>query len=169
MIFVGLGANLPGFYGEPYEALKAAVDCMRSHASIQVVSLSPIYVSAPVPVSDQPWYYNAVVSIETDLDVFALWEVLQEIESDFGRVRGEPNAPRVLDLDILAYHDEVIDEKLVVPHPRMAERAFVLLPLFDIAPDWAHPVSGLCVADLKSMLSADQHIERFDDRNSNAG
>ena len=87
--------------------------------------------------------------------------LLQATERQFGRIRGEPNAPRILDLDILDYHGEVMDtSSLVLPHPRLHERRFVLMPIADIAPDWRHPILGLTAAQLLARLSSEQQIER---------
>ena len=163
MIFIALGANLPGRYGAPLETLEAAIEAIDAYEGICVLRRSPVYISAPVPISEQPWYHNAVISIQTDLKPRALLEVLMAIEADFGRERGERNAARVLDLDILAYQDDIIQEEgLIVPHPRMAERAFVLLPLFDIAPDWCDP-DGQRLIDLVSALPVGQDIQRLED------
>ena len=88
--------------------------------------------------------------------------VLQAMERQFGRVRGEPNAARILDLDILDYQGEVMNtQSLVLPHPRLHERRFVLMPIAEIAPDWRHPNSGLTAAQLLARLSSEQQIERL--------
>ncbi|MCB9983179.1 MAG: 2-amino-4-hydroxy-6-hydroxymethyldihydropteridine diphosphokinase [Rhodospirillales bacterium] len=159
MILLGLGANLPSRYGTPEKTLRAALAGLE-RKGVRVVKASSIWLSAPVPVSDQPWYRNAVVAVKTDLSPEALMGVLQGIENDFGRVRGERNAPRLLDLDVLIYDDLVItDETCQVPHPRMDQRAFVLKPLEEIAPDWIHPVLGLSVADLIATMPEGQEIE----------
>ena len=90
----------------------------------------------------------------------ALLKILQDIERKFGRIRGEKNAPRILDMDIIAYDDEVYEyENLVIPHPRMHERAFVLYPLQEIVPDWFHPVLKCSVQDLIKKLPLDQVVE----------
>ncbi|MGB1076697.1 MAG: 2-amino-4-hydroxy-6-hydroxymethyldihydropteridine diphosphokinase, partial [Bdellovibrionales bacterium] len=104
-----------------------------------------------VPVSDAPWYANAVSLIETDKTPSDLLGVLNKIEADFGRVRSYRNAPRILDLDILAFNDEIIGEDgahLCVPHPRMHNRAFVLKPLNEVAPEWQHPALKKSIAQL---------------------
>lgn len=147
MILIALGSNLPGRHGDPPQELRAAQEAMM-RAGIGILKASRVRETAPVPVSDQPWYHNMAVRAETGLPAFRLLGALQAIEHDFGRVRTERNAPRILDLDLIAYNDEIIDKpELVVPHPRAHERAFVLLPLREIAPDWIHPV-------LKKPLSA---------------
>lgn len=159
MILIALGANLPSRYGAPEETLKAAVIKLEEEG-IQVLQASSIWLTAPVPISDQPWYRNAVVAIETALDVQELMAVLQKIEEDFGRVRSVRDAPRALDLDILAYNNEIHDKvDCTVPHPRMQGRAFVLMPLQEIAPEWVHPVLGLSVQKMIETMPEGQEIE----------
>ncbi len=161
-IFIGIGANLASpQYGAPLAACKAAVEALDATAQVQVVARSRWFESAPVPMSDQPWYVNGVVQVQTALTPQALLDVLHGIEAQFGRVRTVPNAPRVLDLDLLAYGEQVLGAgaeqgAVQVPHPRLHERAFVLLPLIDIAPDWVHPQSGRTVAELVAKLPKKQ-------------
>jgi 2-amino-4-hydroxy-6-hydroxymethyldihydropteridine diphosphokinase len=113
-----------------------------------------------VPISDQPWYVNAVAAIETDLTPEQLLALLHEVEAEFGRVRGLVNAPRLIDLDLLAYGREIRGEGApILPHPRLHQRAFVLRPLFDIAPDWVHPLSRMTLAEMIEDLPQDQTIE----------
>jgi len=147
-IYLGLGANLPGPQGGPVATLEAALKAIAA-AGIAIRRRSPWYESAPVPRApnadgtDQPWYVNGVIEVATDLDPQALLSELQRIELAFGRVRSVANAPRTLDLDIVAYGERVADTGApLLPHPRMAGRAFVLLPLRDIAPAWRHPLTG---------------------------
>ena len=150
MILIGLGANLPSEYGTPAETLEAAKTALNDHG-ISIVKASSTYLSAPVPVSDAPWYANAVVAVKTDLTSRILLTALNNIEAEFGRIRTYRNAPRILDLDIIAFNDEVIGNEgshLCLPHPRMHDRAFVLKPLIDIAPTWIHPVLKLSVSEL---------------------
>ena len=171
MILIALGSNLPSSYGSPLETLEAAIAQIDAHDDLSVLACSAVYKSAPVPVSDQPWYHNSVISVETDLKPFTLLAVLQEIEIMFGRVRDaeERNAARTLDLDIISYDDCVIDEAgLQIPHPRMVERAFVVLPLCDIAPEWEHPVSGLSVAKMVDALPAGQDIQKIEGEKNDA-
>ena len=161
MILIALGANLPGPHGQPHETLAAAVAEMRARG-LAVVAESSVWLTAPVPVSDQPWYHNAVVAVETDLSPYALLELLQDIENEFGRVRSVRNAPRILDLDLVAYGDRILDRpELIVPHPRMHQRAFVLLPLSEVAPGWRHPVSGAVLDDMIAQIPAGQHAQRM--------
>ncbi len=172
MIFVALGANLPSRFGAPHETLAAAKDAMAGHG-IHIKKSSETFLTAPVPLSDQPWYHNAVVHVETELSPFRLLEVLQDIENDFGRVRTVRNAPRILDLDLIAYNDVILDKpalpelqslpELIVPHPRMHERAFVLLPMQEIIKDWTHPVLNRSLSDLVALLPSGQAVQRLEE------
>lgn len=157
MIIVALGANLPSRFGSPETTLRKALEALND-AGIRVLDASSIWLTAPVPVSDQPWYRNMAVSVETDKSPYELLETLQAIESRFGRVRTVRNAPRLLDLDLIAYGDTVLDRpELIVPHPRMHRRAFVLLPMREVIPDdWFHPVLGLSLDQLIANLPAGQ-------------
>lgn len=158
MILISLGANLPSSFGSPRESLKQAIQAIAK-TGIRVLYQSPIYLTAPVPISDQPWYHNAVIGVSTDQSPEALIKTLQKIENDFGRVRTVRNAPRVIDLDIIAYHDVVqTNDDLIIPHPRLHERAFVLYPLRDIDPEWTHPSLKKTVAQMISELPSGQDI-----------
>lgn len=160
-ILVGVGANLPSArHGTPVQTVEAALTALDDHPHIRVCRRSRWFESAPVPISDQPWYVNGVCLIETDLDPRAVLHVLHEIEADFGRVRAEKNAPRVLDLDLLAYADFLTDDNqdFDVPHPRLHERAFVLLPLRDLVPGWSHPRTNIALDDLITALDEGQII-----------
>jgi 2-amino-4-hydroxy-6-hydroxymethyldihydropteridine diphosphokinase len=159
LILIGLGANLPSSYGEPPETLRAALDRLDA-AGVKTVRRSRFWHSAPVPVSDDPWYVNAVAAVETDLPSDALLALLHEVEAEFGRVRSVVNAPRLIDLDLLAYGREIRGEgRPILPHPRLHQRAFVLRPLSDIAPDWVHPVSGRTLTEMIEELPQDQVID----------
>ncbi|NQW02132.1 MAG: 2-amino-4-hydroxy-6-hydroxymethyldihydropteridine diphosphokinase [Rhodospirillales bacterium] len=167
MIFIGLGANLPTeTYGPPRAALGAALEALQGQGPV-IRQHSPWYESAPVPVSDQPWYVNGVCRIETTLTAQQLVALLLDLETRFGRLRSVQNAPRILDMDLLAYNDLVLagsdPSALSVPHPRMYGRAFVILPLADIAPDWVDPVSGKAICDLRAALPEDQQTRPMAD------
>lgn len=158
MILIALGANLPSRFGQPEDTLIAAIEALGV-GGVKVLDVSNIWLTAPVPVSDQPWYRNAVIRVETQLELFELLRFLQSVEDDFGRVRTERNAPRLIDLDILAYNDVVRDDaRCFVPHPRMHTRAFVLKPLQEVAQEWIHPVLGLSVDELIEMIPEGQEI-----------
>jgi 2-amino-4-hydroxy-6-hydroxymethyldihydropteridine diphosphokinase len=161
VILIGLGANLDSAFGAPRETLNAA---LRALACERVVTLarSHWYRSAPVPFSHQPWFVNAVASVAADADPHALLTLMQQIETRFGRVRSEPNAPRPLDLDLLDYGGEqVTSPDLILPHPRLHLRRFVLEPLAEVAPQWRHPLSNRSARQLLAELEADQPIERL--------
>ncbi len=169
MIFIGIGANLPSpRHGPPRATCEAALTAMTA-AGLGIVRRSRWYRSAPVPVSRQPWYVNGVAQVVSALTPAELLELLLGIEAQFGRRRREPNAPRILDLDLLAFGDleTAPAEGIVVPHPRMHERAFVLLPLMELAPAWRHPVSGLSVGELIAALPPDQVAEPMDETPAN--
>lgn len=164
-ILIGLGANLPNEkFGTPMQTLTAAIAALRL-AGLKLVAQSSWWESAPVPISDQPWFVNGVIVATGDLDPVAMLKLLLETERAFGRRRSVANAPRTLDLDLLAHGAAVRagPEDPILPHPRLAERAFVLLPLAEIRPDWRHPVSGLSVAQLIAKLPPGQEIRRRPD------
>lgn len=142
---VALGANL----GDPRAQVRAAIDALDALADTRVTARSPLYLTPPWGVTDQPAFVNAVVALETALPPDALLAALQDLETKAGRVReGRRWGPRRLDLDLLLYGDQCMHaEHLQVPHPCLAERAFVLLPLADIAADVEVPGLGR-VADL---------------------
>ena len=156
-IFIGLGANLPSpRFGSPRETLAAAVAALPRHG-VRPLRQSRWYRSAPVPASDQPWFANAVVAVATELAPIDLLAALHEIEHAFGRRRARPQQARAIDLDLLDHGGHVeAGRSLVLPHPRMHERAFVMLPLREIAPDWVHPVSGLHIDRLCLRLDRSQ-------------
>jgi len=137
--YVALGSNL----ADPVGQLGIAFDELGRLPGTHVVARSSLWRSAPVGCLDQPDFVNAVAAVDTTLEAEALLEHLLDIERRHGRVREFQNAPRTLDLDIALYGDERIDTpNLTVPHPRMQERAFVLLPLNEIAPDIVIPGHG---------------------------
>ena len=163
MILLALGSNLSSAeFGEPREILEAALDVLPTYETF-VSHRSSWYRSAPVPVSDQPWFVNGVACIETEASASDLLAILHEIEARFGRERSTRNESRILDLDLIAYGMECYSEPggLVLPHPRIAERAFVLIPLLEIAPRWRHPVTGQTPSEMLGNLSGVQQIERF--------
>lgn len=162
MILVGIGANLHGLAHDGVRGTcEAALARLPMHG-IKVEAISPWYESAPVPRSDQPWYLNAVVRVTSALSPGDLLSKLHDIEANFGRERGTANAARTLDLDLLDHDGAVSDGQAwpILPHPRMHARAFVLLPLRDLAPDWKHPLLLMSLDDLISTLPAGQEIRR---------
>jgi 2-amino-4-hydroxy-6-hydroxymethyldihydropteridine diphosphokinase len=156
-ILIGLGSNLPSRWGSPQATCEAALTALQAEG-LAVVRRSRWFESAPVPISDQPWYVNGVVEVETDFTPEALLAVLHRTEARFGRERRERNEARVIDLDLLAYGTRINDGPTppLLPHPRATERSFVLLPLKDVAPGWIDPRSGRTVDDLIAALPKDQ-------------
>ena len=137
--FISIGSNI----GDRLDHLKGAIRALHSHEGISVLSVSSIYETAPVGYTEQADFLNLAIGLETELGAHELLAVCQEIEQELGRVRDIRWGPRTVDLDILLYNNEVIEaEGLEVPHPRMHERAFVLVPLLEIAPAIGHPATG---------------------------
>lgn len=146
--YIALGANL----NDPAAQVKAGFAALAALPDTKLVAQSSLYRTAPVGYADQPDFINAVAAIETRLAPRALLDALLAIETQYGRVREFPNAPRTLDLDVLLYEArEVHEYGLTIPHPRMHERAFVLAPLAEIAPDCVVPGRGAVGALLKNV------------------
>jgi len=153
---IALGANL----GDPFAAFEAAFAALSDISDTRLVARSSLYRTAPIGVSGQPDYVNAVAAVDTMLPARALLDALLDIETLLGRTRDYHQAPRTLDLDLLLYGDAVLAlPGLEIPHPRMHLRAFVLVPLAEIAPTATIPGRG-CVADLLAGVR-DQAIERL--------
>jgi 2-amino-4-hydroxy-6-hydroxymethyldihydropteridine diphosphokinase len=144
-VYLGVGSNL----GLREEQLKKAKILLNYHLQIQFKKSSPVYETEPVGGPPQGKYLNAVWEIQTNLAPKELLYALQEIERSLGRKRVEENGPRPIDLDILFYEDQVVqDPDLVIPHPKIPLRWFVLKPLSDLAPNWIHPVLGKSIAEM---------------------
>ena len=161
-ILVGIGANLiPKGYSSIQNGLNAAVDMLTEYG-IKDVQCSSWYETSPVPKSDQPLFRNAVFSAITDASPQQLLINLNDIEARIGRVRTIRNGARVLDLDILDFNSQSIDLKnLIIPHPRMHLRAFVLIPLQEIKSDYIHPITKVPIFSLIKELSDDQEISKL--------
>lgn len=160
LAILALGANLPSFAGPPEVTLAATAARLTTLG--RILARSSLYSTAPVGFQNQPRFVNAVVALDTELSPRELLDNLLVIELDFGRDRtGSPaNGPRTLDLDILFYGDLVLSESgLDLPHPRLAERAFVLVPLHEIAPDLRDPRSQKTVAELLAALAGDAGLD----------
>ncbi len=158
MILVALGANLPGPWGSPLKGLEAALRQFPTYG-LTIEAVSRFYQTPAVTPYAQPDFVNAVAAISTTLNPAELLKQLHRVEADFGRVRGQRWAERTLDLDLIDYNGLINPESAgngpVLPHPRVAERAFVLGPLADIAPDWRHPVLALSVSQMLQALPAE--------------
>jgi 2-amino-4-hydroxy-6-hydroxymethyldihydropteridine diphosphokinase len=154
--YVALGANL----GDPVAAVQAALAALAGLPDSRVVRASSLYRTAPVGLSNQPDFINAVAALETALAPEALLDALFAIEAGFGRVRAAKNGPRTIDLDLLLHGDlELAQPRLTLPHPRLHLRAFVLVPLAEIAPDLRLPRRGSVAAWLPAV--ANQGIVRL--------
>lgn len=154
--FIGLGSNLH----EPVKQVLRAMQAIGELPGIQLVARSGLYSSAPVGFLEQPDFVNAVVKIETTLQPLALLAALLALEQENGRTREFQNAPRTLDLDVLMYDDlQHHEHGLTVPHPQMHKRAFVLMPLLEIAPDCVIPGIGKAATAMEQCK--DQQLERL--------
>lgn len=154
--YLGLGSNL----GDREEHLRRGL-LLLERLGICVVALSPIYETAPLGYAQQPPFLNMVACVRTTLSPDDLLDACLAVEQEEGRTRPFPNAPRTLDVDILLYDDRVIDSpRLTVPHPRLADRAFVLVPLCDLAPDMVHPLQGLSFRTLAEQVG-EQGIQQW--------
>jgi 2-amino-4-hydroxy-6-hydroxymethyldihydropteridine diphosphokinase len=156
-VYIGMGGNVASWAGPPEATLAAAA--LRLESLGRVICRSSLYSTEPVGVAAQPRFVNAVVALETELESKELLRSLLAIEMEFGRDRatGIRNGPRTLDLDILLFGDLTISEPgLEIPHPRLAERAFVLIPLNEIAPDAVVPRAGIAAQLLEDLLKGSQ-------------
>ncbi len=161
--FIGFGGNI----GDTRQLITDAIVCLAQRSQLEILAKSCFYQSAPVEALGGD-YINAVIEIETQLSPYGLLHVCQAIEQEFGRERPYANAPRTLDLDILFYEGVTQNEtELMLPHPKIVERSFVLLPLLEIAPNFFLPNFG----ELKAYLPkvAHQRIEKLPCRNCNCG
>jgi 2-amino-4-hydroxy-6-hydroxymethyldihydropteridine diphosphokinase len=154
--YIGLGSNL----GDRVATLRTAVQRLASLGSI--AGVSSLYETEPVGYLEQPRFLNAVVALVTALAPADLLNALLGIERDLGRTRAFPNAPRTLDLDLLLVDDAILDTtELILPHPRLHERAFVLVPLAEIAPKIEHPVAGQTVQEMLRSLPDRNGVEVY--------
>ncbi len=142
--WIAFGANL----GDPAATLERVVGLLVTRG-VEIRQRSRLYATRPEGGADEPEYGNAVLEGETALDAPALLRVLQSVEEALGRPPGHPPGPRTCDLDLLAFEDLVMDVPgLVLPHPRLARRAFVLVPLVELDPQWRHPVTRATAAEM---------------------
>jgi 2-amino-4-hydroxy-6-hydroxymethyldihydropteridine diphosphokinase len=156
--YISLGSNL----GNRLAHLKQALRRLEESGELSISKTSPVYETQPVGPRNQSWFLNLVVEVQTYLDPHSLLEYLSSIENQIGRKREESWGPRKIDLDILLYDNQTVSsDRLTIPHPRMQERKFVLLPLSDIAPHALHPVLGKSVKGLLDACQDTSAIRRY--------
>jgi 2-amino-4-hydroxy-6-hydroxymethyldihydropteridine diphosphokinase len=154
--YIGIGSNL----GNALKNCQHAVESLSLTTGVEITRVSPFYKTEPVGIENQNLFINAVVEIRTVLSARDLFQALQGIEKDMGRQRGVKGGPRIIDLDLLFYGQEVIqDADLIVPHPEIQRRRFVLEPICEIASYLIHPDFGVSMRGLKDRLSDNKMVE----------
>jgi len=149
-VFIGFGSNL----GDSVEICQQAIAMLASHPQIEMHEVSSFYRTEPEGYTDQPWFINGVLRCTSQLEPMEILEILRAVETHLGRTRKIRWGPRTLDLDILSYGDLLVNlPDLVIPHPRLHERRFVLVPLMEIAPEWRHPLLQMSVEGLLQNLA----------------
>jgi 2-amino-4-hydroxy-6-hydroxymethyldihydropteridine diphosphokinase len=162
LIYIGIGSNLNGKNNEtPLQNCKKALVELKKE--VNICKISSWYKSEPIPVSNQPWFINGVIEISTDKSSLDLLEFILSIEEVSGRVREKKNEARILDLDIIDYKKKIlyIKNKLIIPHPKMHERSFVLQPLSELNPKWMHPIKKKGIKELIRNLNDKQKISKI--------
>jgi 2-amino-4-hydroxy-6-hydroxymethyldihydropteridine diphosphokinase len=158
-VHLSLGTNL----GDRARNLQDALHLLAQVPGVRLLLLSPVYETEPVGVRDQPAFYNLAVEIETDLPPLELLNAVKDLETRLGRETTYQWGPRLIDIDLVLWGNLVLSfEKLTLPHPEFRERAFVLAPLRDIAPDAVDPVTGMTVRQLASQPDVHGHVARLD-------
>jgi 2-amino-4-hydroxy-6-hydroxymethyldihydropteridine diphosphokinase len=156
-VYLSLGSNL----GDRARTMEQALERLERSGRVRITKRSSLYETAPVGFTDQPWFLNMAVEAETDLDPHSLLDLIHRVEAGLGRRREVRWGPRTVDIDILLYGDEEVStERLTIPHPELHRRAFVLVPLLEIAPDLRHPRYGPLVEVLRN-LPPGQEVKRW--------
>ena len=156
-VYLGLGSNM----GNRQNNLDRALELLSQR--LRVAKISSVYETEPIGDINQPRFLNLVCQIYTSLAPMALLTLAKGIESRLGRTSGKSNAPRPIDIDILFYSDQIIETpELIIPHPRLVERAFVLVPLAEIAPYLVHPVSGKTIKELLQGIKETQGVFKWE-------
>lgn len=162
MILIGIGSNLSSEeFGNPLDICQQAIKHLEK--KFYILKKSSWYKSEPIPKSKQPWFVNGVIEIEfTNQNAQELLNQLNIIEKEFGRVRRKLNEPRILDLDIIDFNSQIYNkENLVLPHPRMHCRKFVLLPIKELNLNWTHPVTKKKINEMLNDLNDQQQITKI--------
>jgi 2-amino-4-hydroxy-6-hydroxymethyldihydropteridine diphosphokinase len=155
-VYLGLGSNLADRAQNIYAALQ------RLKAKAQLDRISSLYETEPVGLADQPWFLNLACGGDTDLSPQALLRLAKTIEREMGRKKGLRFGPRMIDIDILFYDDLVISTpELEIPHPRLHERGFTLIPLDEIAPDLVHPLLGMTIRELRDSAASLETVHLY--------
>jgi 2-amino-4-hydroxy-6-hydroxymethyldihydropteridine diphosphokinase len=158
LVYIALGSNL----GDKLDNCRRAIEAIRSDPRNRLLKCSPFYHTEPVGEKKQDWFVNGVLGVETSRGPREFMDFLLAIEKTMGRVRGERWGPRIIDLDILFFGQEVIREDgLQIPHPRIQERGFVLVPLRDIAPHLVHPLLGKSISQILAELKKEEKVFPF--------
>ncbi len=156
MVYLGLGSNV----GDRRQNLKQALELISERSDVMM--LSSIYETEPVGFADQPLFLNAVCCISTGMNPRELLTTIKAIEAKLGRRVSFPNAPRPIDIDILFYDDEIVNNPdLIIPHPRLSQRAFVLIPLVEISPDFIHPRTHTTIKEMLSSIGNSQGVRKW--------
>jgi len=156
VVFLGLGSNL----GDKEGYIKQALHLLSQRCTIK--KISHLYLTEPVGNTNQDWFLNGAVEIETDMEPKRLLTFLKTIERTLGRVKTVKNGPRTIDLDILFYEDRVVKTKnLVIPHPSLQDRLFVLQPLMDLAPSFVHPVFNKSIQELYTSHQGKEKVQMY--------
>ncbi len=154
-VFLGIGSNK----GDKLKNIRNAISSLKETQGIELLAISSLYCTSPVGPQGQDWFINGAISLKTGLSPWDLLERLMSIEEGLGRIRDRPWGPRTMDLDILFYGDLVIDQTgLTIPHPHLHKRAFVLVPLMELAPDLLHPVFKKTISQLLEGLRSDERL-----------
>jgi 2-amino-4-hydroxy-6-hydroxymethyldihydropteridine diphosphokinase len=165
LAYIGIGSNL----GDKQGNCRRAIETLGSDPRNRLVRCSPLYCTEPVGKTDQDWFVNGVVSLETSMGPRELLEFLLSVEKKMGRIREEKWGPRTIDLDILFYQDQTLhDNDLHIPHPSLHERRFVLIPLKDVAADLVHPELGKTVSSMLAELDTEERVTPLEEGSEKA-
>ena len=156
MIYIGIGSNLPSSFGNRFKNIYLAISFLQEK-KIKLIKKSSVYETFSYPNKKDPKFINAVIKISTTLSPMMLMQKCLNIENDLGRKRSKKNEPRICDIDIIDYDQKILTvtkgNKLILPHPEMHKRSFVLLPLYEISQSWIHPVKKKKINKLIKLLN----------------